>query len=252
MVLVAPNFKSDPAISTMFLIVVFVWAIFILYEDVSDWVPILGASLIKPPMPESWKESPAPPGTRLIGTTSSSDIGKQNQASALSRTSGLTWAEQLLIAVLASALIAYGVLHWNQIASFRGVAHIPVTPIAYVAAFGGLILYGVRRSSFEKEVLRDGVLTAGVLAGWYDKSSYTRSGYQEDIRIRYYFWTESGQKFEGNGTLIAGHSADFLSIDQEPLKVDHLPQDPSKNVALCCTTNRPDDQSTLAFPAGPG
>jgi hypothetical protein len=235
------NFKDDPAISAMFLFGAVVWAIFILYEDVSDWVPTSGALPIKPPMPEGWKQFSPVRGTRLIDATSSTGTGKRNQATALPRTSGLTWAEQLLIAVLASALIAYGALHWNQIASFRGVMHIPVTSVAYVAVFGGLIVYGIRRTSFEKEVLRDGLLTTGVLAGWYDKSSYTRTGYQKYIRIRYYFWTESNQKFEGSGTLIAGLSADDLSINQEPLKVFYLPQDPSKNVALCCTANWPAD-----------
>jgi hypothetical protein len=249
--LVVSNFKDDPAISAMFVIGAVVWAIFILYEDVSDWVPTSGALLVQPPMPESWKQSPALHGTRLIDATSSPGLGKRNQASALPRTSGLTGAEQLLIAVLASALIAYGALHWNEIASFRSVTHIPVTSVAYAAVFGGLIVYSVRRTSFEKEVLRDGVLTTGVLAGWYDKSSYTRTGYQKYIRIRYYFWTESGQKFEGSGTLIGGFSADDLSINQEPLKVFYLPQDPSKNVALCCTTSWPQDRTGLAFPVGP-
>jgi hypothetical protein len=187
-------------------------------------------------MPEGWKEMASAQDALRTASTMSS---KQNQKSAPRRASGLTRAEKLLITILTSALIAYGALHWKQITSARSSTNIPVTPVVYLSVFGGLILYAVRRTSFEEEVLRSGVLTTGVLAGWYDKSSYSRSGYNSYIRIRYYFWTESGQKFEGGGTLVSGLFTDSLSINQEPLKIFYLPQDPSKSVALCCTTIRP-------------
>lgn len=231
------QFHEDVMFSALFIIGSLVWVGFILYEDISDWVPTTDVPLTKPPMPDTWKRLAPMHGPGQLEPGSISDTGTPKQASA-GRASGLTMAEQLLIAVLTSALIAYAALRWNQLKSSLSLTKIPVTFITYAAVVGGLIAYAVRRTSFEEQVLREGVLTTGVLAGWYDKSSYTRSGYHVYIRIRYYFWTESGQKFEGSGTLNPGLSTDSLSINQEPLKVFYLPQDPSKNVALCCTTSR--------------
>ena len=233
-ILVIANFREDPVFSALFVIGAAAWAIFIMYEDFTDWVPASEVPLSKPPMPDSWKQ---------FQGTSSSGTGYLATSSARPRASGLTWAERLLILILVSALIAYGALHWKQIASFR-LANIP---ISYAAIFVGLIAYVVRRVGFEREVLRDGLLAAGALTGWYDKSGYTRWGYQTCVRIRYCFWTESGQKFEGSGTLTSGLSVDHLTINQEPLKVFYLPQNPSKNIALCCTTGRPADRSEPAF-----
>jgi len=231
------RFHEDVIFSTLFIMGSLVWAGFILYEDVSDWVPVTGVSSSKPPMPDSWKGLASMHGPRQLESGSISDTGTPKKGWA-ARASGLTGAEQFFIAILACALIAYAALHWNKFQSPLSLTKIPVTFLTYVAVIGGLIAYAVRRTSFEEQVLREGVLTTGVLAGWYDKSSYTRSGYHVYIRIRYYFWTESGQKFEGSGMLNPGLSTDSLSINQEPLKVFYLPQDPGKSVALCCTTSR--------------
>ena len=154
------------------------------------------------------------------------------------RAPGLTWAEQLLIATLVCGSIVYFVSRWQQMKNFVPNRKISFAPLVYPVVILGLIAYAVQRSRGDDRILRDGVLTPGVLTGWYDKSSYTRTGYHSHIRIRYQFWTESGQKFEGSGTLISDTSLDSLSINQEPLKVFYLPQNPSKSVALCCTTSR--------------
>lgn len=154
------------------------------------------------------------------------------------RAPGLTWAEQLLIAALVCGPIAYFVSRRKQIENFVQNGKISLASLIYPAVILGVILYAVQRSRSDERILRDGVLTPGVLTGWYDKSSYTRTGYHANIRIRYQFWTESGQKFEGSGTLISGTSLDSLSINQEPFKVFYLPQNPSKSVALCCTSSR--------------
>jgi hypothetical protein len=230
------QFHEEVILSTLFVICSVVWVAFILYEDISDWVPVTDVPLTKPPMPDSWKRMSSVDGSRQLEPNSISQTGTPKRASAR-RASGLTWAEQLFIAVLICALIAYVALRWGQFGGSPALTKIPVTFITYVVVIGGIIAYAVRRTSYEEQVMREGVLTTGVLAGWYDKSSYTRTGFQVYIRIRYYFWTESGQKFEGSGTLNSnsGLSADNLSINREPLKVFYLPQDPSKNIAVCCT-----------------
>ena len=231
------RFHEDVMFSTLFIIGSLVWTAFIFYEDISDWVPTTDVPLVKPLMPDTWKRLASMHGSRQLGLSSISDTRTPKQASP-PHASGLTGAEQLFIAVLTCALIAYAALRRNQFKSSLALTKIPVTFITYVAVIGGLIAYAVRRTSFEEQILRDGVLTPGVLTGWYDKSTYTRAGYHSYIRIRYQFWTESGQKFEGSGTLTSGTSVDSVSINQEPLKVFYLPQNPSKSVALCCTTSR--------------
>ena len=223
--------RDDPVFSVMFVVGSFVWAGFIYFQDAGDWVETAtpdSVPISKPSMPDSWKRSTSP----------SHQDSASSQELPMRRAPGLTWAEQLLIAALVCGSIVYFVWRWRQIGNFNQNGKISFAPLFYPAVILGLIGYAVHRSRGDERILRDGVLTPGVLTGWYDKSSYTRTGYNSYIRIRYQFWTESGQKFEGNGTLIPGTLLDNLSINQEPLKVFYLPQNPSKSVALCCTTSR--------------
>jgi hypothetical protein len=83
---------------------------------------------------------------------------------------------------------------------------------------------GIREYFVGREILRDGELTTGVLTDWRER----RGG----ISVSFQFWTDSGQRFERHGKV---HSKDELSNKTDPLKVFYLPQDPTKNVALCCT-----------------
>jgi hypothetical protein len=223
--------RDDPVFSVMFLVGSLVWAGVIYFQDTEDWVETPApdsAPLSKPPMPDSWKRSTSPSYT---GNASSQELPMR-------RAPGLTWAEQLLIAALVCGSIVYFVSRRQRIENFVQNGKISFAPLIYAAVILGLIVYAVQRIRGDERIVRDGVLTPGVLTGWYDKSGYTRTGYHTNIRIRYEFWTESGQKFEGSGTLISGTSLDSLTINQEPLKVFYLPQNPSKSVALCCTTSR--------------
>jgi hypothetical protein len=231
------DFRDDVVFSVLFIIGSLVWVGFICYEDVDDWAPAANVPLTKPPVPESWKRQASESSPLDSESASISDsYAKQNQESIPHRARRLTLAEQVLIAALFCGLIYYFASRWNRFEVSVVHGKVPV-PLAYLAVILGFVAYGVRRVRFEEEVLRDGVLTTGVLAGWYDKSGFTRSGYQRYIRIRYQFWTESGQKFEGSGTLNAGSAFGSMSLNQEPLKVYYLPREPSKNVALCCTTS---------------
>jgi hypothetical protein len=227
--------RDDSWFTALFLIGALVWLVFICYQDIEDWAPI--TPLSRPKMPDSWKERASVRRRQESAATSISDgYNSPYRGSGRRRASGLTWPEKLLIATLLSSLIVYFFLHWKQFKNF--VAHGQISaPLMYTLVIVGFITYAVRRTRFDKEVLQDGVLTPGILTGWYDKSGYSRTGsYRKFVRIRYQFWTESGQKFEGSGTLNPWSSLDSLSLNQEPLKVYYLPSDPGKNVALCCTT----------------
>jgi hypothetical protein len=231
------NFRDDVVFSTLFAIGSLVWVGFIWYQDTEGWVPISDTPLSKPQMPETWRPMASLPSPREIEPALPTDSGASRQSSAPFRGSRLTLAEQVLIAALLSGLLVYAVLHRNQFADFVTRGKVPVF-FMYVGVIAGLVIYAVRRVRSDEQVLRDGILTTGVLAGWYDKSGYSRTGYYRNIRIRYQFWTESGQKFEGSGTLNSEYPEASLSIRQEPLKVFYLAQQPAKNVALCCTTCR--------------
>ena len=82
----------------------------------------------------------------------------------------------------------------------------------------------LRRSLIEREVLRDGELTPGVLTDW----SKGRHG----ISIRYQFWTSSGQRFEGSGML---NSRCDLKDSDGIFPVFYLGHQPKSSLALCCT-----------------
>src|SRR5712675_407438 len=86
---------------------------------------------------------------------------------------------------------------------------------------------GILEYFIGREILRDGELTTGVLTDWREG----RGG----ISVSYQFWTDSGQRFERHGRV---HSKEELSNEKDPLKVFYLPQDPSKSLALCCTSWR--------------
>jgi len=242
--------RDAPALFVLFVVGSLLWAGFIYFQDTGDWIetPATDLSLVesrripenstlsKPPMPNSWKRLASL--RRELEFSFASSEHSPSLGDTKHRALGLTWAEQLLIAALICGTVLYAVLRWHQIRDFVLHGHISLAPITTPAVILFIIVYAVRRTSADERILRDGVLAPGVITGWYDKSNFTRYGSQPYTRIRYQFWTESGQKFEGSGILNSGFSTTSLSIEQEPLKVFYLPQDPSKNVALCCTTSR--------------
>lgn len=245
--------RDAPGLFVLFVVGSLLWAGFIYFQDTGDWIetPATDLNLIesrpapespilsKPPMPDSWKRLASVPSPRELESTSASySDNTSSQGLPVRRAPGLTWAEQLLIAALICVSIFYVVSRWRQIMNFVLHGKISLAPLITPAVILCIIAYAVRRTRADDQILRDGVLTPGVVTGWYDKTNLTRYGSQSYTRIRYQFWTESGQKFEGSGTLTSGYPSASLSIQQEPLKVFYLPQDPSKNVALCCTTSR--------------
>src|SRR6267143_2174211 len=110
------HFHEDVMFSTLFITGSLVWVGFILYEDISDWMPTPDVPLTKPPMPDTWKRLASMHGPGQLEPGSISDTGTSKHASA-ARASGLMIAEQLFIAVLTCSLIAFAVLRWNQFES---------------------------------------------------------------------------------------------------------------------------------------
>lgn len=244
--------RDDPAFSIMFVVGSLIWAGFIYFQDTGDWIetPATDLNLVgsrpapespilsRPTIPDSWKRLASVPGPRELESASGLSDSSPTQSMSMPHAQGLTWAEQILVAALICGSILYLALHWGQIKDFVRHGNVSIAPFITPTVIICIIAYAVRRTRADDRIVRDGVLTAGVITGWYDKTNFTRYGSQPYTRIRYQFWTESGQKFEGSGTLNSGFSTASLSIQQEPLKVFYLPQDPSKNVALCCTTSR--------------
>jgi hypothetical protein len=234
--------RDDTAFSIMFLVGSLIWAGFIYFQDTGDWIvtPATDLNLVesrpvpespilsKPPMPDSWKRFASTPRE-----LESSILGPSSL-----RAPGLTWAEQLLITALICGTAIYAASRWRQIEDLVLHGNVSLAPFISPTVILCILVYAIRRTHADERILRDGALTVGVITDCYDKSTLSRFGSQHYPRIRYQFWTESGQKFEGSGTLTSGFPSPSLSIQQEPLKVFYLPQDPTKNVALCCTTSR--------------
>jgi hypothetical protein len=99
----------------------------------------------------------------------------------------------------------------------------------FVLLWSGLLVYfevtAIREWFIARDILRDGDLAAGVLTDWREG----RGG----VSVSYQFWTDSGQRFERHGKVV---SKQELANEREPLKVFYLPQDPTKSMALCCTS----------------
>lgn len=83
----------------------------------------------------------------------------------------------------------------------------------------------VRTFFADREVLREGELTPGILTDW----TQGRHG----ISIRYQFWTPSGQRFESSGKV--NSRRDLMRASDGILPVLYLNHQPKRNVALCCT-----------------
>jgi hypothetical protein len=97
-------------------------------------------------------------------------------------------------------------------------------PIAlWIYLLPGRILQELRA----RTLLRDGEVTIGCLITWVSRG--------QPYRVSYQFWTQTGERFERDGILMAGYDS---SKGTDRIPVFYLPQDPSKSIALCCTASR--------------
>lgn len=200
------SLSDNPGFSALLMVGCLVWAGFIHFQDTGDWVekPAAdlnlgeprrvsnGPPLSKPPIPDSWKRLTSVPCPRELETASGS-YANPPRMSAMQRVCRLTCAEKFLLAALVCGAAAYVIARWRTIENFVQHGQISLERLAVLAVVLCLILFAVRRVHVDEQVLRDGMLTTGVLTGWYENSSYTRTGYHSYTRIRYQFWTESGK-----------------------------------------------------------
>jgi hypothetical protein len=135
--------------------------------------------------------------------------------------------------VILSAVVFLGVgafvlsSYWNRFETLAEHPQGSIFGLVWLGLFVYLGAIGVRDWFAAWEVLRDGELTTGILTDWREG----RGG----ASISYQYWTDSGQRFERHGKLV---SKEELATKEDPLKVFYLPQEPTKSVALCCTSLR--------------
>ena len=99
--------------------------------------------------------------------------------------------------------------------------------LVWLVAFVSIGAANVRSFLIEREVLREGELTSGVLTDW----SKGRRG----IWVKYQFWVSSGQRFEGTAKV---NSRWDPAASSGVFPVFYLSHEPKRNVALCCTNLR--------------
>ncbi len=116
---------------------------------------------------------------------------------------------------------------WNQFATMREHPQTGWFGLLWLALWIYFGIGSIRQWFFSWEILKDGELTTGVLTDWREG----RGG----LSVTYQFWTDSGRRFERQGKVL---NKEELADEKAPLKVFYLPQDPTKSVALCCTSLR--------------
>jgi hypothetical protein len=104
---------------------------------------------------------------------------------------------------------------WSDVRALVHNSGDSLNGIVWLAFCAYFCVLTIRAWLVNREVLRDGELTTGLLTH-YDES---RAG----IYVRYQFWTDSGQRFERRGRVFTKKE---LAVATAPLKVFYLPQDP--------------------------
>jgi hypothetical protein len=85
----------------------------------------------------------------------------------------------------------------------------------------------IRQELTARTLLREGEVTIGCLTTWVSRD--------HPFRVSYQFWTQTGERFERDGILLTGYDP---SEGTDRVPVFYLPQDPTTNIALCCTASR--------------
>ena len=168
------------------------------------------ATLSKPTIPDNWRALAIVPCPRELSST----LFSHREV-------------VLTVGLILELVFILGQLSRDKLMAFFQHPGEGIWDLLFPAILALIIVRAIREASTEREALRDGLLTVGVITNWIDG--------KRGASIDYQFWTDSGEKFEGHGRLV---SKEDLSILQEPLKVFYLPHNPAKNVALCCTALR--------------
>jgi DNA-directed RNA polymerase subunit RPC12/RpoP len=199
--------RSDTVFSALFIVGSLGWAAFIYFQDIEDWIDNPNTIQSKPAMPESWKNLAAMLDRRERQSSSASNASGALPEGPPSGQPQLNQG-QLVLGALIVGLIIYVALRRQEIEGLLRHGNLSLSTFIFPAVVLCLIALVVLQSRHDDQILREGVLTPGILTGWYDRSYYSRSGYHSHIWIRYQFWTDSGQKFDKSrrGTAAAATS----------------------------------------------
>jgi hypothetical protein len=164
----------------------------------------------RPAMPNEWKVLASLPRPRAVYMTIGSTLE-------------MIFSTSLFVGLVAFATYSY----WHEFKDLTKHIQNSIFVLLWFAFLIYLVIVEAREWSRAREILRDGVLTTGILTDWNEG--------RHGPSITYQFWTSSGQRFENRGTV---KSKEELAVKEAPLKIFYLPQNPTKNVALACTSLR--------------
>jgi hypothetical protein len=91
-----------------------------------------------------------------------------------------------------------------------------------------MVLAGIWREFQNRQVMRDGEATIGTIVDWV-------VGRRNSSTAVYQFWTRNAERFERRDWVRSG-KGEYSAPGLVP--VFYLPEDPTKNLALCCTILR--------------
>jgi hypothetical protein len=130
--------------------------------------------------------------------------------------------------VLGSAGYIGVTIHGQRIAFAGRTAVTPKDWFTFVttAVADVVVIFGAWREIENHRFLRDGEATIGRIVDWIHNRHSLRI-------VVYQFWTRSGERFQHQGA-IRSNKDDYSDLG--PVPVFYFPEDPSRSVALCCTT----------------
>jgi hypothetical protein len=122
------------------------------------------------------------------------------------------------------------VIHGDRItfAGWQAVTPKDLRLFAMTAMADLAVIAGIYREIENLHFLRDGEVTIGRIVDWIENRRSLRTAL-------YQFWTRSGERFQHRGAIRS--DKDEYS-DMGPVPVFYFPEDPSRSLALCCTSLR--------------
>ncbi len=145
------------------------------------------------------------------------------------------WRSRIDFLALVAILLGCVALMWFLIHGHRWAPvnwHALRGDDLFLAAVAALCMLAigarVYTESGKRHLLRDGEATVGLVVDW-------SSGGPRGAFIIYQFWTRVGERFERQGRVQSNRdSYDARGV----VPVFYLPEDPSRSLALCCTSLR--------------
>jgi hypothetical protein len=188
-------------------------------------LPKNGAPRVSPEIPSTRPQPPRIPG-------------ELEPLISLPRPREVFWPFWAMVEQLAGVVMVIGSLgflvfmvkrHPEEFPDWRSL-HSTNLPFLIATALSALfIVRGLYREYANRQLLRDGEATVAVIMDWISRS-------HGPTTVVYRFWTRTGECIEHRGTVVSERKA---YSEKGLVPVFYLPEDPSKSLALCCTTLRP-------------